>query len=148
MNSCFRVKGLLSAYLDREMTGEEMILMREHLANCQDCALEFEELRRVKSALIQIPDIEPGDEFFERMKLQVFESVEPVPVSRSKVAATIGMAAAVMFLLFAVLKWVDVQRQMGTGANPSSYTGSSETLAVGGEQRESYQPVMLVNAPE
>lgn len=148
MNSCFRVKSLLSAYLDRELSGEEMMMLRDHMASCADCALEFEELRRVKSALIRIPAIEPDTEMFERMKVRVFESSDPVPVSKSKAAATIGMAAAVMFLLCAVLKWVDVQKQTQGELSPSSMVGSSDTVALGQDSSVSYTPVMLVNAPE
>ncbi len=147
MNNCFRVKGLLSAYLDRELSGEEMILLREHLSSCNECSVEFDELRRIKSALIQMPEVEVSSEFLERMKVQVFASSAPAPVSKSKVAASAGMAAAVLFLVFAVMRWVEVQRETDSAQLGSTYR-MSDTVANGVDQGQTYIPVTLVNSPE
>ncbi len=49
--NCRRVHGLLSAYIDREVTGREMLVIRAHLAQCPDCADECESLSCTKEAV-------------------------------------------------------------------------------------------------
>ena len=61
---CGRVSNLLSAYIDRELAGAEMLPIRHHLDVCPGCAAEHESLRRVKSpeggALIRRLEIPHG----------------------------------------------------------------------------------------
>jgi anti-sigma factor RsiW len=52
---CGRVSNLLSAYIDRELAGAEMLPIRRHLDLCPGCAAEHEALRRVKSLLASAP---------------------------------------------------------------------------------------------
>jgi predicted anti-sigma-YlaC factor YlaD len=151
MNSCFRVKNLLSAYLDRELTGEEMLLVRDHVGQCAECSAEFEELRWVKSSLLTMPMVEPSDDLLDRVKGAVFADVAPVPVAetRRKSIATIGMAAAMLFLVFAVMRWVEVQGQSPIVAGDQSDFAQGQDTVV--DMRGSYSPgspVMLVSAPE
>ncbi|MFM9872969.1 MAG: anti-sigma factor family protein [Fimbriimonadaceae bacterium] len=141
------MKGLLSAYLDRELSGEEMLLLRDHLGDCSDCSLEFEELRRVKSALIQMPVLEPDPELLARMKGQVFANVQPVPVSKRRVAATMGMAAAVLFLMFAIVQWVAVQKQSDQVAE-GHFSGAKTAVASDMDRNPVYIPVTLASSPE
>jgi anti-sigma factor RsiW len=57
------VRSLLSAYLDSELNGYEMLAVREHLSRCNDCADERESLRSVKLMLSSLPQREPRAEF-------------------------------------------------------------------------------------
>ncbi|MFN3652716.1 MAG: anti-sigma factor family protein [Armatimonadota bacterium] len=45
---CNRVQNLLSAYIDSELTGQEMLSIRGHVERCPDCRQELESLRGVK----------------------------------------------------------------------------------------------------
>lgn len=45
---CSRVQNLLSAYCDRELTGVEMLEIRQHLDACEACRREHEQLVQVK----------------------------------------------------------------------------------------------------
>lgn len=148
MNNCYRSKSLLSAYLDRELSGEEMIILRDHLAQCSDCSVEFDELRSVKAALIRIPRVEPAPDLLTRMQAEVFKETEPVQVSRSKVAAGLGMAAAIAFLTLAVLGWVDAQRQSSAIQNGTLPSQGAARVVAGVEQGPTLQPAVLVSAPE
>jgi negative regulator of sigma E activity len=49
--NCRRVNGLLSAYIDSEVTGEEMLAIRDHLEQCAGCAAEHEALLQTKRLL-------------------------------------------------------------------------------------------------
>jgi hypothetical protein len=55
---CSRAQNLLSAYCDYELTGAEMLAIREHLEGCPSCAREYASLRQVKSLLRALPQAE------------------------------------------------------------------------------------------
>src|SRR5262245_43327725 len=59
---CGRISNLLSAYIDRELAGTEMLEIRRHLSHCAGCAAEHEALRRVKSLLSCAPPVQPSDD--------------------------------------------------------------------------------------
>lgn len=48
--NCRKVQNLISAYVDCELPGVEMLAMRQHLSDCPECNSEFEALLRVKRA--------------------------------------------------------------------------------------------------
>ena len=58
--NCRRTSTLLSAYIDRELTGHEMLLIRDHLSSCRACGEEYESLRLLKQLLGALPQQE-GD---------------------------------------------------------------------------------------
>jgi anti-sigma factor RsiW len=61
--NCGRVSNLLSAYIDRELTGAEMPHLRSHLSDCDECRAEYEALHRTKMLLGNLRALEPGQEF-------------------------------------------------------------------------------------
>jgi len=60
---CSRVQNLLSAYCDREVVGDEMLRIREHLRDCDACRREYEALRRIKLLLGALGPAEPARPF-------------------------------------------------------------------------------------
>jgi anti-sigma factor RsiW len=60
--NCGRVSNQLSAYIDRELTGMEMLQIRSHLSDCDRCRAEYEALSRMKMMLGRLPSIEPPQE--------------------------------------------------------------------------------------
>ncbi len=76
--NCRRTRSLLSAYIDREITGYEMLEMREHLGRCTECRSEHESLLTVKRLLSALPDKEP--------RVEMLWSIDRV-VSRNPVEA-------------------------------------------------------------
>jgi hypothetical protein len=59
---CGRVSNLLSAYIDRELAGTEMLQIRHHLESCSGCSAHHEALGHVKSLLGAAAPLEPhGD---------------------------------------------------------------------------------------
>ncbi len=61
--NCGRVSNQLSAYLDRELTGMEMLQIRSHLGDCDQCRAEYEALQRMKMLLGRLRSMEPPQEF-------------------------------------------------------------------------------------
>lgn len=49
--NCGRANRLMSAYIDGELPGTDMLDVRSHLRSCQACEQEYESLRRVKTAM-------------------------------------------------------------------------------------------------
>lgn len=60
---CGRVTNLLSAYIDRELAGAEMLQVREHLASCDRCAAEHADLGETKALLVRLPAPPPRGDF-------------------------------------------------------------------------------------
>lgn len=60
---CSRVLSQLNAYIDYELTGAEMLEIREHLSGCQTCAREYASARQVKQLLRGLPTVEADRPF-------------------------------------------------------------------------------------
>jgi len=61
--NCGRVSNQLSAYVDRELTGVEMLSIRNHLDDCDACRSEYEALCRMKMLLGRLREPELTPEF-------------------------------------------------------------------------------------
>jgi anti-sigma factor RsiW len=59
---CGRVSNLISAYIDRELAGTEMLQIRRHLEGCPGCSAAYGSLRRVKSLIAAAPSTERSDD--------------------------------------------------------------------------------------
>jgi anti-sigma factor RsiW len=74
--NCKAVQTRLSAYLDRELTGEELLQLRAHLATCSECKSEENELRMLKSMLGQLPAPQPTEDLADRLCLAVLKNAK------------------------------------------------------------------------
>ncbi|MEA3459970.1 MAG: zf-HC2 domain-containing protein, partial [Chloroflexota bacterium] len=52
-----RVRGMLSAYIDGELSPEERALVEAHLAECESCARNLRTLRRTVELLGELPAV-------------------------------------------------------------------------------------------
>ena len=57
--NCRRVVNLMSAFVDGELTGTEMLTIRRHIGDCPECARERESLRATKLALARLRTVRP-----------------------------------------------------------------------------------------
>jgi anti-sigma factor RsiW len=53
----------MSAYVDGELTGTEMLAIRRHLSQCAECADEYESTRLVKQAVARLRTVAPRMDF-------------------------------------------------------------------------------------
>ena len=79
--NCRRVNSLLSAYLDGELTGAEMISIREHMRGCASCCEEHEALSQTKRLVASLALKAPRAEL-EALLLRESVSVNQSWVSR------------------------------------------------------------------
>jgi anti-sigma factor RsiW len=83
---CGRVTNLLSAYLDRELTGAEMLQVREHLARCAACCQEHERLAATKALLGRMAAAEPRGEYVRATMLRLSVARREAAVERREPA--------------------------------------------------------------
>ena len=53
-----RLRNLLSAYIDGEVTESEAARVEEHLSGCEECRPELDSLRSTVGLLRQLPELE------------------------------------------------------------------------------------------
>jgi len=98
--SCKAIRNKLSAYLDGELAGFEMLDIRSHLHRCGDCEKEYEELRRLKRLISSMPEGDPGEDFAQKLKDRVFRPshLKPGPVPVAMISGLAFVAALLVSL--------------------------------------------------
>lgn len=103
MMNCKTAKNYLSAYVDGELCGGEMLRVRRHLNDCRECAADVEELKAVKRLLGTQPEVDVPLGFEERLVSFVLNSNESrrqeAPVWRLALMSSMAAAAGVFMLL-------------------------------------------------
>lgn len=101
--NCRNIQILLSAYVDSELTGEQMLDIRRHLADCRDCREEEAEMVLLKTMLSGTPVIEPPEGFEDRLLHAVFKEEreeEPITMGQTiSLLSGVSLVAAALTLL-------------------------------------------------
>ncbi len=69
-------KPLLMGYLDEELTELEALRMEEHLKECQDCAADLREFRRLKEVTHNMRVVTPDDKYWEQYWSNIYNRLE------------------------------------------------------------------------
>jgi anti-sigma factor RsiW len=101
--NCGRVSNQLSAYIDRELTGVEMLHVRRHLDDCDRCRSEYEALCRMKTLLGGLRTAEPGPDFVAGT-LRRWQGQQALGGRRSPAARRRALAAG-RFRIEALSRW-------------------------------------------
>ncbi len=91
--NCRTVQQKLSAYIDGELNGREMLFLRSHVLQCPSCAMEEEEIRRLKGILSGAPQVEPPPGFEERLMASLVEG------KRRQIQRSLGVPILGLFAL-------------------------------------------------
>ena len=120
--NCRKNRSLISAYLDQELPGAEMLSVREHMRECPECRDELDEMRDLKQMLGAMKTVAPRPEFEERLFATVCarKSRRTYVASLATMVAAAAAAAALAFVLFG--------RTGQPGLSPTDVDGG-ETLA-------------------
>jgi hypothetical protein len=81
---CGRVTNLISAYIDRELTGADMLQVRAHLDRCGACRHEYDAVARMKSLLGRMPAAEPRSDYVAATVLRLHVAQGRAPVERPR----------------------------------------------------------------
>lgn len=110
--NCDRIESLLSTFIDGELSGHELRVVREHVARCPHCALELEEVRRIKALIADMPAFEPSADFEDRLVMSVL-GPEPVAARRrSALRWSAGLAACAALGAFVTMGMMQRQRTL------------------------------------
>ena len=90
--NCKAIQLRLSAYLDGELTGYDMIEIRNHVNSCAACSNCAEELRTTKKLLCGMPEVEPDPEFIQRLNQAIFSAPKKSPYRPASLALVAGIA--------------------------------------------------------
>lgn len=134
--TCKHVQSRLSAYLDRELPGAELLAMRSHLASCAACREEEDALRQLKRFLGAAPTPEPPADFAERLTARVLAEREPAirrqAIFRRPVFAFAGVAACSMAVTFGLLS------AAGPKPAPSAVASGTQDLSFEVQRDQAY----------
>ncbi len=102
--NCKSMQNRLSAYLDRELGGDELLQMRAHLSMCRDCRTEAEGLRSLRALLGGMAAPEPPADFAAKLTANVLRQKveEPRRAFRASALMFAGVTACSMAITFAV----------------------------------------------
>ncbi|HLK15252.1 MAG TPA: zf-HC2 domain-containing protein [Fimbriimonadaceae bacterium] len=106
--NCNKVQTLLSAYADRELSGIEMFLIRQHVYDCDCCRAEEAEVRRVKSVLASIEVAEPSPDFESRLVSAVM-GARPEPAEERRLRSATGFAVTSLAAAAAICVFFSVR---------------------------------------
>lgn len=139
--NCNAVQIRLSAFLDGELVGSEMLAIRQHLGHCPVCAEESESLRTLKSLLGAGPEPEPSSEFETRLVSHVFALDAPAKRrGRGTLSAAVAATLAVALLAAIVLSGATLNAE---GVSLESKRAAPEEIELKSDQAFSagYDPL-------
>ena len=94
---------VLSAYLDGEATAAEARTVVEHLAGCDRCRVEMEDIHAARSALRALPTLELPAEVLDAVDGHRVAEVVPLRRRPVRIAAAAAAAILVVFVSLATL---------------------------------------------
>ena len=105
--NCKTVQSRLSAYLDRELGGDELLQMRAHMSVCSDCRSEAEGLRALKALIGGMQCPEPPEDLAERLTANMLRQryEEPRKTVRFSALMFAGVSACSMAVTLLVLTY-------------------------------------------
>ena len=71
--NCRRVNGMISAYVDSELSGMDMLAVRRHLTDCDECRHEYDSILELKRAFGGLTPKKPSDGFTSRIFMHLDE---------------------------------------------------------------------------
>ena len=99
--TCKQIDQLLSAFVDQELSGQQMLAVRDHVSRCPECAAELESFRSLRSALSAMHPAEPRPGLEDKLREAVFSRHQPGPWVR-RLRPAHGWAAFSLGLLATV----------------------------------------------
>jgi anti-sigma factor RsiW len=122
--NCRSVESRLSAYLDGELTGQEMFCLRDHLSRCLACREEAASLKGLKRLIGCMECPEPDHGFEERLTAAVMATRKPKPSlpAATSVVLFAGVAGATMIVTLQLIGALVSPTIQATRPDPNSST--------------------------
>lgn len=134
--NCHKVQSLVSAYVDGELGGHEMLAIRQHLAECEECAAEYESLLSLKRMFGRLQPKHPRIDLATRICNELDRLYQPtherwLGFLRKYIhpfPARIRFAAAGLAILAALLM-MRISAPMSPYTSSPEYTFSAQAMA-------------------
>ncbi|MHB0912157.1 MAG: anti-sigma factor family protein [Armatimonadota bacterium] len=78
--NCHKIKSLMSAYVDSELPGVEMLSFRRHISECPACREEYESILQVKRTVAAFAPAYPSAYLAERICARLDRTPEQRPI--------------------------------------------------------------------
>lgn len=144
--NCQTCKGVLSAYRDQELGGKEMLAVRAHLSECEECRQELAAIEAIHRALGRLNKVPVPTGLENRIHGAVFRP-KPRPGAPLQMAAWGGLAATAALCAVLVFQFTNPsgggsmsEVLDGPTANELALSNSADPLGV-------YVPVLSVSDP-
>jgi hypothetical protein len=131
---CRAVRPLLSAYMDNEVTPDELRLVQEHVAGCADCAAILASYRQLRTAVRALPQPLPPP----GLRAAVFARATPAYRRRALLfdfgqqAIAVGALVMTLLAVFFTARVV-MSRGVGPATDPNAPPRIVEVVPSGGD---------------
>jgi predicted anti-sigma-YlaC factor YlaD len=125
MGSCATIRGMLSGYIEKELSAQDEKLVKDHLAVCSSCSRVFQQTELIKVRLNSMESLELSPAFNEKLRMRITEpageessifTIKNVSWSLSGVAVVVS--AYFIFMLFIPPESTNIQ--LPAAATPAS----------------------------
>ena len=120
--NCEKYKKLFSSYLDGDLSIVERRRFEDHLAECEGCAAEFAEFKKVVALAAKLPPIQPSLSFDASLKVKLAQGAE-ASESRSLLGGRTAIAFGTVFLLLVAFLGVYLYNNPGEKGRQSEDRG-------------------------
>ena len=125
LNKHARLRNSLSPYIDGRLTASEITALESHLASCEACRRELDDLRATVSALHEMPQVEAPRSFAitpEMLEPKAGSAARPMPM----LGTGMRLAGAAVAVSLAVILVGDLTLGDNGGASPEAGSRPAE----------------------
>lgn len=97
--NCNVVRNLLSAYVDSELSGNQMLAIRSHVSLCDECRVELDQLKAVKTGLSLLAEHQPDPMMAKRIVAKATSQSQGQLSGRSVLTLAAAAAAAAVLAM-------------------------------------------------
>ncbi len=72
--TCTQTQNMISAYMDKELSGIEMQIVSQHLRQCPDCSTEYQQMLAMKRMMARLQGPAPSADFEQKLFAAVSQS--------------------------------------------------------------------------
>ena len=121
--NCRSTETKMSAYIDQELGGNDMLIVREHLTRCSKCQREFSNIKSIKAGLRNMKSQAPSEDFEKRLKNAIAqESRKTSVIWFRKPSLFRSMIATIVVTASVVIIGTRMAPKLDTSVNSSSET--------------------------
>ena len=150
MKKCSEIKENISLYIDNELEPDELKEFEEHIAFCEDCRNELNEIMQIVGLCKNTAEVELPENFKNELHLKLLEAqeqrnAEKLAFFHSRYLKLFSSIAAVFLLVFLIRGLYNFN--LFTGAKSGGSTGSMNNTAAATNSQDSVKMKGIAEAP-